>query len=85
MINSARYADQRIGGVKSKDFRQIYFLIRKGSRFDVLDSDGHDAIHYAVLNNDTELVKMIETSHDKNGLVVDLKDALGNTAVHYCV
>lgn len=60
-------------------------MIKKGSRFDVLDSDGHDSIHYAVLNNDTELVKMIETSHDKNGLLVDLKDALGNTAVHYCV
>lgn len=51
----------------------------------MLDSDAHDAIHYAILNNDTELVKMIETLHDKNGLVVDLKDALGNTAVYYCV
>ena len=56
MINSARYCNQRTGGIAHKEFRQIKFLLSKGCTFDVLDSEGHDAMHYAILNNDTMLV-----------------------------
>ena len=50
-----------------------------------MDSDGHDGLHYAIKNNDTLLVELIRQSLDKHGLIVDLKDAEGNTAVHNCV
>jgi len=63
----------------------VKYLLSKGCRFDILDSDGNDGLHYAVKNNDALLVNLIKLGKDTNGIKIDLKDAQGNTAVHYCV
>ena len=57
----------------------------KGCGLGILDSDGHDGLHYAIKNNDTLLVKLINQTKANSGLIIDLKDADGNTAVHHCV
>ena len=85
LINKCRFANTRSCSLAKEEFEQLKYLLSKGCTFGVLDSDGHDGLHYAIKNNDTLLVELIRQSFDKNGLIVDLKDADGNTAVHNCV
>jgi ankyrin repeat protein len=84
-VNTCRFANTRNCGLGKEEFSQLKYLLSKGCNFDVLDSDGHDGLHYAIKNNDTLLVDLIAKSLDKHALIVDLKDAEGNTAVHHCV
>jgi hypothetical protein len=85
LINKCRFANTRSCGLAKDGFEELKYLVGKGCTFGVLDSDSHDGLHYAIKNNDTLLVELIRQSLDKHGLIVDLKDSEGNTAVHNCV
>jgi len=85
LINNCQFANQRACGLGKEDFGQLKYLFSKGCGLGVLDSEGHDGLHYAIKNNDTLLVDLIKKGKNGNGLEVDLKDSEGNTAVHYCV
>lgn len=85
LVNTCRFANTRSCGLGKEEFGQLKYLLSKGCNFDVLDSDGHDGLHYAIKNNDTLLVDLIAKSLDKHALIVDLKDSEGDTAVHHCV
>ena len=86
LINNCRFAAQRSVGLGKEDFGQLKYLLNKGCGFGILDSEGHDGLYYAVRNNDTLLVNLIISQGiNRNGLVLNLKDNEGNTAVHHCV
>jgi hypothetical protein len=60
-------------------------LIEFGAKLDVVDSDGRDPIMYAIINNNTMVVKLL--LENKKALKVDpnAQDKSGKSAVHYVV
>lgn len=59
-------------------------LFEFGGRLDVIDSHGRDALMYAIMHNDLELVKFILNNKDR-GLIKNLTDNDGKNAIHYVV
>jgi len=59
LVNTCRFADKRNCGLGKEDFGQLKYLLSKGCGFNVLDSEGHDGLHYAIKNNDVLLVNLI--------------------------
>jgi len=50
----------------------------------VIDSHGRDALMYAIMHNDLELVKFILNNKER-GLIKNLTDNDGKNAIHYVV
>ena len=48
------------------------------------DSHGRDALMYAIMHNDLELVRLLLHNKDKN-LIPNHTDNLGKNAIHYVV
>lgn len=59
LINTCRFVNTRAVGLSIPQFEQLNYLLSKGCKFDILDSEGHDGLYYAIKNNDTLLVKRI--------------------------
>lgn len=59
-------------------------LFEFGGRLDVIDSHGRDALMYAIMHNDLELVKFILNNKER-GLIKNLTDNDGKNAIHYVV
>ena len=59
-------------------------LFEFGARLDVTDSHGRDALMYAIMHNDLELVRLLLHNKDKN-LIPNHTDNLGKNAIHYVV
>ena len=60
-------------------------LIKYGARMDIADSDGRDALMYAILENDTRLVELILENIGKLKANLDGQDKTGKSAVHYVI
>lgn len=50
----------------------------------MIDSHGRDALMYAIMHNDLELVKFILNNKER-GLIKNLTDNDGKNAIHYVV
>lgn len=60
-------------------------LLQRGAKFNVHDSDGRDAMSYAVLNNNLGLVKFLIANGRLGLLVRDVQDYAGRSAAHLVV
>lgn len=59
-------------------------LFEFGAKLNVVDSHGRDALMYAIMHNDFELVRFLLNNKD-NGLLRNHTDNEGKNAIHYVV
>lgn len=60
-------------------------LLQRGAKFNVHDSDGRDAMSYAILDNNLGLVKFLIANGQLGLLVRDVQDRAGRSAAHFVV
>ena len=65
----------------------IKLLLKKGIRLDILDIDGRNILYYPIKYNYIKILnKLLEYNKKNIGIsIIDIKDSLGNTALHYSV
>lgn len=59
-------------------------LFEFGAKLSVIDSHGRDALMYAIMHNDLELVRFL-LNNKENGLLRNHTDNEGKNAIHYVV
>ena len=60
-------------------------MVHFGARLDIPDSDGRDAMSYAVMSNNSNLVKFLIQNKDKCHLNINSVDLDQKNAVHYAI
>jgi ankyrin repeat protein len=78
-------ADSGEEGAEARLVANLRGLLQHGAKFNVHDSDGRDAMSYAVLNNDLGLVKFLIANGRLGLLVRDVQDRAGRSAAHLVV
>jgi ankyrin repeat protein len=65
----------------------VKLLLQKGIRLDILDIDGRNILYYPIKYNYSKILNILLEHNKKNiGIpIIDIKDSLGNTALHYAV
>ena len=63
----------------------IILLLKKDIRLDILDIDGRNILYYPIKYNYIKILNILLEHNKKNiGIpIIDIKDSLGNTALHY--
>lgn len=60
-------------------------LMNFGASLDIADSDGRDAMMYAIKNNNMNLASFLLQNKKALNLKINLKDKMGRNAIHYVV
>ena len=60
-------------------------MMNYNARLDVVDSDGRDAMSYAILHNNMDFAEFLIANKVEGNLKTDLRDVAGKTAAHLVV
>lgn len=86
LVNIIRKLANQAVSDDSKPLRSnVLALMHFGATLDIIDSDGRDAMMYAIRSNNTNLVNFLIENKQKLKLTVKLQDKQGKSPVHIVV
>ena len=86
LINLVRQLARQGGDADQSRLRHgIMGLLTQGARLNVRDSDGRDAMAYAVMSNNLTLVEFLISNREAGGLDPQVQDAARKSAIHFVV
>ncbi|MGY8790367.1 MAG: ankyrin repeat domain-containing protein, partial [Pseudomonadales bacterium] len=70
-----------LAAAKAGDSERAHVLLDGASNINISEADGMNALHYATLNNDTDLVRSLVRA----GAVIDVRTRYGITPIYLAV